>query len=138
MADSKEVAASRGEVPGWAHKTLEELSSVLDRSRVVGEAIRVGDTTIVPLFNLGFGFGLATGSGGKETSGNGFGGAVGGGGAVKSVGMLVIDKDGARLLTSDQKASGIEQLATSVSNAIDKRLASANKGKDRKNDEREP
>lgn len=111
---------------------------MLDRSRVVGEAIRVGETTIVPLFNLGFGFGLATGSGGKDPTGTGFGGAVGGGGALKSVGMLVIDKEGARLLTSDQKASGIEQLATSVSNAIDKRLASSAKAKGVKDEETDP
>jgi len=75
-----------------AHEALERLDHLLSAKNVVGEPIRAGDATVVPLMAVGFGFGGGHG-GPPEEGGDGAGV---GGGAIP-VALVVVDKDGVRI-----------------------------------------
>ena len=126
------VSAPGADIPSWVQSALTEIGVMMDTKRVIGEPIQVGDATIVPLFNMGFGFGAATGSGGgkgKAQTGAGFGGALGGGGGVRPAGVLVIDPKGVRFVAPPTKTSGFEQLASSVSTLLERKLPAAERSK---------
>jgi len=106
--------------------SMEEIERVLNTKTVVGDAITVGDVTMIPLVSLGFGFGACGGSGkGKIPSGDakgegeGGGAGTGGGGGIKPVAMIVIDKDGVRIESIKGGASSaMESVAQTIGKAI--------------------
>lgn len=111
--------------------SLEEIERVLDSKTVVGDQIKVGDVTMIPLVSLGFGFGAGGGSGkgeiptgGAKGEGEGVGAGTGGGGGIKPVAMIIIDKDGVRI---ESVKSGASSAFESVGTAIGKAFQSENK-----------
>jgi uncharacterized spore protein YtfJ len=74
--------------------SLAEIERVLTSKTVVGEAINVDGTTIIPLISIGFGFGGGGGSGKSRTADEGSGNGMGGGGGAKPVAVIIIGKDG--------------------------------------------
>lgn len=105
MADEKERALDIAE-----SKVIEPIDRMLDRlgvSAVFGEAIKEGDSTVIPVASLtvGFGFGYGEGPAGqheKPAEGDGpeefgdfmaGGGGAGGGGSAKPNGYLRITPD---------------------------------------------
>src|SRR5688500_13501123 len=110
VSDADLIVGLRGDLTSCTKSTLAELSNMLDGKNVIGQPIQAGETTVIPMLNLGFGFGVVTGSGGgkdKGQIGTGFGGAIGGGGGVRPVAMLVIDKDGGvRMLAAPGASKG--------------------------------
>jgi uncharacterized spore protein YtfJ len=101
--------------------TVAELSRMLDTSQVVGEPVKVGNCTIIPLVSLGFGFGAGGGGGLSEKGEQGGGGGGGGGGGVKPVGVIIVDDQGVRLARIPDKASGLERLGDAIVHVVDKR-----------------
>ena len=96
---------------------LGQMETALDTKRVVGEPIKVGDYTIIPLISIGFGFGVGSGTGKSEEfiKGEGTGGASAGGGGLKPVGVIVIGPDGAKVeQLKGATASLLESLAANV------------------------
>jgi uncharacterized spore protein YtfJ len=96
-------------------KTIsEEIEKALTSKTVVGEPIKIEDTTIIPLICMGFGFGAGggTGKGGGKggDKGEGAGGGGGGGGGIKPVAVIVVDKEGVR----------IEQLKGTIASMVEK------------------
>jgi uncharacterized spore protein YtfJ len=92
--------------------TSVEIEKVLTSKTVVGEPIKIEDTTLIPLISIGFGFGAGGGTGkggGAKEKGEGSGGGGGAGGGVKPVAVVVIDKDGVR----------IEQIKGSLSSTME-------------------
>ncbi len=112
----------RGDVESLVKTTLGEIEKVLGGRTVVGEPIKVGDTTIIPLLSLGFGFGgvgAGTGSTTGDTSGMGGGGGAGAG--VKPVAIILIDKDGARIESiKGGMATALEKLGETFPDAVAK------------------
>ncbi len=113
--------------------SIEEIERVLSTKTVVGDAITVGDVTIIPLVSLGFGFGAAGGSGkGQMPSGDakgegeGGGAGTGGGGGIKPVAIVIIDKEGVRVETIK---GGISSVFESVAQTIGKVVQTKNKEK---------
>ncbi len=92
--------------------TLGEIEKVLGSKTVVGDAITIDGTTLIPLLSVGFGFGAGGGGSNKSDSkiGEGMGEGTGGAAGVKPIAMIVIDKDGVR----------IEPIKTGVASALDK------------------
>jgi uncharacterized spore protein YtfJ len=106
--------------------SLEEIERVLNTKTVVGEPLKVGDTTLIPLLSVGFGFGAGGGVGKGDLgakgagSGEGTGAGVGGGGGVKPVAMIVIDSNGVRVESiKGSAASAMETIGTVIGKAVE-------------------
>lgn len=100
--------------------TVGELSRMLDTSQVVGEPLKVGNSTIIPLVSMGFGFGAGGGGGSGDGGEQGGGGGGGGGGGIKPVGVIIVDDQGVRLARIPDKASGLERLGDAIVHIVDK------------------
>jgi uncharacterized spore protein YtfJ len=96
------------DIENMVKTTLSQIEKVLSSKTVVGEPITVGDTTLIPLLSVGFGFGA--GGTGKTEAARQPGGGTGGAGGMRPIAIIVVDKDGVR----------IEPIKSSVAAAIEK------------------
>lgn len=106
--------------------TLTEVERLLSSRTVVGEAITIGDNTIIPLVSVGFGFGGGGGSGKDPRNQNaeGLGAGSGGGGGVKPIAVIIANKDGVRVESvSRAAATMVETVGEVVGKIIEKRNA---------------
>ncbi len=92
--------------------TLEELQDLMVSKTVVGDPVKAGDHTVIPVSKVTFGFG---GGGGTNTSKKpkdekGDGQGIGGGWSINPVAFVVIGPDGSKLLTIGEKESAITKL----------------------------
>lgn len=114
----------RDDVEKLVKTTLGEIEKVLGSKTVIGEPITVGDSTIIPLLSIGFGFGGAGGTGLGDSKKEGIEGIAGGGGAgggVKPIAIIIIDKDGARIESiKSGMASALEKIGESVPSMMEK------------------
>jgi uncharacterized spore protein YtfJ len=115
----------RDAVEKLVRTTLGEIEKVLGSKTVVGEPITVGDSTIIPLLSIGFGFGGAGGTGlggdSKKEGAEGVAGGGGAGGGVKPIAIIIIDKDGARIESiKSGMASALEKIGESVPRIMEK------------------
>lgn len=114
----------RDDVEKLVRTTLGEIEKVLGSKTVVGEPVTVGDSTIIPLLSIGFGFGGAGGTGlgdTKKAGGEGLAGGGGAGGGVRPIAVIIIDKDGARIEPiKSGMASALEKLGESVPRVMEK------------------
>ncbi len=102
-------------------KAVGEIERMLNTKTVVGEPITVEGNTLIPLVNVGFGFGVAGGQGADPKKGSGHGGGTGGGGGVKPVALIIINKDGVRV---EPIKSGTASVLEKVAEAIGKATSS--------------
>ena len=107
--------------------TLGEIEKVLGSNTAVGEPIKVGETTIIPLISVGFGLGGGGGTGRGEAKqkreglGEGIAGGGGAGGGVKPIAVIIVDKDGARVEPiKSGMASAIEKISKTIPEKITK------------------
>ena len=103
--------------------TLGEIEKVLGSKTVVGEPITIGDSTIIPLLSLGFGFGGGGSSGlGGDTKKEGSEAIAGGaGGGVRPIAVIIIDKNGARIESiKGGMAAALEKVGESVPKMMEK------------------
>ncbi|AGB48354.1 hypothetical protein Metho_0057 [Methanomethylovorans hollandica DSM 15978] len=102
---------------------MKEVSSELERlvstKTVVGDAVTIGDTTIIPVTKVSFGFGTGGGEGKSKNNEEGFGGGGAAGAKIEPVAFIVISKEETRLMSISGK-SDIGVLLESVPGLIDK------------------
>ena len=79
-------------LPNMLENTIAKIREMVDVNSVIGEAIVVGDTTIIPVSKVSVGFGGGGSDFTKNT--NAFGGGAGGGVKVQPICFLVVNKDG--------------------------------------------
>jgi uncharacterized spore protein YtfJ len=104
-------------------QAVEEIERMLNTKTVVGEPLKIGDNTIIPLVSVGFGFAAGGGSGKAPATGEGAGGGTGGGGGVKPVAVLIINQDGVRLEPiKSGTATVLEKVAETVAKAGAKKM----------------
>ncbi len=82
---------------------LEELSKMVRTESVVGEPIQAGNSTVIPVTRVSFGFGTGAGSTMKEKKEPGELAGMGGGASVEPVAFIVITEGKAQLLTIGKK-----------------------------------
>ena len=75
-----------------------ELKEIANSETIIGEAITVGDKTVVPVIKVTFGFGAGGGQGESEKVGGGFGGGGGGGAKIEPAAFIIMDEKGIKLL----------------------------------------
>lgn len=100
------------------HTTVESLfkgmDSFITTKTVVGDAVNVGDTIILPLVDVSFG--VAAGAFSKEKSNNGAGGM---GGKINPSAVLVI-QNGTTKLVNVKNQDGITKVLDMVPDFVDK------------------
>ncbi len=89
---------------------------------VVGEAVHIGDTTLVPFVDVAFGFGTGGFNGAKTENVAGKGGGGGGGGKLTPTAVLVIKGDRVELFSikDGNKAGAFEKILNMAPEIIDK------------------
>jgi uncharacterized spore protein YtfJ len=102
-----------------------ELKEIARSETVVGEAITVGEKTVIPVMKISFGFGAGGGQGEAGKAGGGFGGGGGGGARVEPAAFIIMDKDGINLLPAqkgkwDQIIEAIPAVAKKISKLAEK------------------
>ncbi|HEX4922584.1 MAG TPA: spore germination protein GerW family protein [Bdellovibrionales bacterium] len=102
--------------------TLKEVDRLLTAKTVVGEPIKVGNDTIVPLMSMGFGFGAGGGKGTDKSANSGEGGGSGAGAGIRPVAVIVIGPDGQVRVQPLKGGLGdaLGKIATSIGDAINK------------------
>ncbi len=98
---------------------FDKLESFLKTKTVVGEPVKIGDTTLVPFINLCFGVGLGGGGGTDERGNNGDGGGGGTGAKITPTAVLVIQGDKVELLPI-KKSGGLDKLLDMVPDIMEK------------------
>ncbi len=101
---------------------LDEIERLLTTKTVVGEPIKIGDNTIVPLVAVGFGFGGGGGIGedAKTAGAKGSGSGAGGGAGIRPIALVVVDKDGkVRVEPVRASASIVEKMGDAVVRAVE-------------------
>lgn len=101
---------------------LDEIERLLTTKTVVGEPIRIGENTIVPLVAIGFGFGGGAGAGEdpRHAGSKGAGSGAGGGAGIRPIALVIIDKDGkVRVEPVRASASIVEKLGDAVVRAVE-------------------
>jgi uncharacterized spore protein YtfJ len=101
--------------------SLDEIEKVLTTKTVVGEPIRIEDTTIIPLISVGFGFGGGGGTGKSKTADEGSGNGLGGGGGAKPVAVIIVSKDGGVRVEPLKGSRIAESLGEIIRKAMEKR-----------------
>ncbi|MFA0821633.1 MAG: GerW family sporulation protein [Methanomethylovorans sp.] len=96
-----------------------ELERLVSTKTVVGDAVTVGDITIIPVTKVSFGFGTGGGEGKSKDNEEGFGGGGAAGAKIEPVAFIVMSKDGVRLMSVSGK-SDIGVLLDSVPGIIEK------------------
>ena len=109
---------------------VEQIKDLLNKERVVGEAITIGDATIIPLMSIGVGFGGGggtDGSSGSSESGHG----AGAGGGAQPVALVISAKHGVRLEPVKPHGNGLASSISEIAKAV------AEQQKDKKKDEKD-
>lgn len=98
---------------------FEKLENFLKTETVVGEPLKIDDTTIIPFINITFGLGSGGGSGADQNGNGGDGGGSGVGARVAPTAILVI-KDGKVELLPIKKCGGLDKLLDMVPGIVEK------------------
>ena len=98
-----------------------ELKEIAKSETVIGDAVTVGEMTVIPVVKISVGFGAGGGQGEHEKTGAGFGGGGGGGARIEPVAFIILDKTGASLLpVSKGKWEGIIDAIPGLAKKISK------------------
>ena len=96
-----------------------ELERLVSTKTVVGDAVTIGDTTIIPVTKVSFGFGTGGGEGKSKDNEEGFGGGGAAGAKIEPVAFIVMSTEETRLMSISGK-SDIGVLLESVPGLIEK------------------
>lgn len=117
--------------------TLSKIKEMVDVSTIIGDPIVNGETTIIPISKMTYGFA----SGGSDFDGKSghrcFGGGGGAGITVQPVAFLVITPTNVRLLQIDNNMNSLDKAVGMIPNLVDQ-VSSLLAGVKDKKKEKEP
>lgn len=112
-------------IEGILGVSMENIHEMVDVNTIIGDPIVKGDTTIIPISKVSFGF-ASGGSDLPTQAAEKFAGGAGAGVTVKPVAFIVIKADGdVKLLELGGKGSPLDGVLESLPGFIDKIKASA-------------
>lgn len=142
-ADAEEKAASEKAkaavhpIKGLMDTTLSKIKDMVDVSTIIGDPVVAGETTIIPISKMSYGFA----SGGSDFDGKSghrcFGGGGGAGVTVQPVAFLVITPTNVRLLQIDNNMNSLDKAVGMIPNLVDQ-VSSLLAGVKDKNKDSEP
>lgn len=102
-----------------------ELKEMAKSQTIIGEAITIGDKTVIPVVKVSVGFGAGGGQGEADKTGSGFGGGGGGGAKIEPAAFIIMDDEGIKLLPAkkgkwDELVDAIPGIAKKISKLKDK------------------
>ena len=96
-------------------RVMGELHRIVKTETVIGEPVRAGDLTLIPVSKISFGFGAGGGQEGRGQSG------TGGGATVEPIAFVVVDGEGkAQILNLAEKDVSWGQLVGLMPEAVAK------------------
>lgn len=98
---------------------FEKLEEFLKSKTVVGEAIKIGETTLIPFITVTFGIGAGGGDGSDNKGSKGVGGGSGCGAKITPTAVLVIKGEQIELLPI-KRFGGLDKLVEMVPDIISK------------------
>jgi len=111
---------------------IDEIATVAKTETVIGEAIQLGEHTVIPIskVSVGFGGGSGEGEGGADGTGSGKGSGGGGGGGIKvePAAFIVVHGSELSILAAPSKKGGLSEMFEKVPDLIG-RFAGAQRGK---------
>ncbi len=122
-------------IKGMMDTTLSKIKEMVDVSTIIGDPIVSGDTTIIPISKMSYGFA----SGGSDFDGKSghrcFGGGGGAGVTVQPVAFLVITGSSVRLLQIDNNMNSLDKAVGMIPNLVDQVSSMLAGLKDKKKDD---
>ena len=107
-------------IKGMMDTTLSKIKDMVDVSTIIGDPVISGETTIIPISKMSYGFA----SGGSDFDGKAghrcFGGGGGAGVTVQPVAFLVIHGSNVRLLQIDNNMNSLDKAVGMIPNLVDK------------------
>lgn len=115
-------------IEGILGVSMENIHQMVDVNTIIGDPIVSGETTIIPISKVSFGF-ASGGSDLPSQAAEKFAGGAGAGVTVKPVAFIVIKADGdVKLLELGEKSSPVEGILDSLPSLFEKiKSAAANK-----------
>ena len=105
-------------------KMLEQLRMMASTESIIGEPLKIGEFTCIPVIRMGVGFGggggTGTGEDSKKPKGKGSGGGAGAGIGIAPIGFLVSKGNEISFLSTTDKKSTLETIFDKVPNLMDK------------------
>ena len=124
-------------IEGILGVSMENIHEMVDVNTIIGDPITKGDTTIIPISKVSFGF-ASGGSDLPTQAASKFAGGAGAGVTVKPVAFIVIKADGdVKLLELGSKGSPLDGVMESLPGIIDKIKSSLAEKKAAKGDSKE-
>lgn len=100
--------------------TLEKMRQMVDVSTIIGEPITTGDTTLIPVSKVSYGF-TSGGTDLPSKQGNElFGGAGGGGISITPVAFIVIENGKCRMMQINNYTSSADRAIAMIPELVDK------------------
>ena len=95
-----------------------ELKQIASAESVIGQAVTIGNKTVIPIVKITVGFGAGGGEGEAEKAGGGFGAGGGGGCIVEPAAFIIIDENGISLLPA--KPGKIDSIVEAIPGVVNK------------------
>lgn len=114
---------------------FEKLQNFIASKTVIGEPIKIGETTLIPVINVCFGLGSGGGDGTEPKGSSGTGGGSGIGAKVSPTAIIVMKGDNVEVLPI-KKFSGLEKLMEMVPEIINKIKEEKDENIEEKKDEK--
>lgn len=116
------------EINEMIKKLLAELGQMVKTESVIGEPIQAGDTTVIPVSRISFGFGGGGGTTPSKKTEAGEGSGFGGGAQIEPVAFIVIHDGKAQLLNvEDKDGFSVGKVVDLIPEIIDKVKGMRNK-----------
>lgn len=119
-SEDKAAKTANHPIKGMMDVTLSKIKDMVDVSTIIGDPIIAGETTIIPISKMAYGFA----SGGSDFDGKSghrcFGGGGGAGVTIQPVAFLVIHGSNVRLLQIDNNMNSLDKAVGMIPNLVDK------------------
>ncbi len=116
-------------------KTLEKMREMVDVSTIIGEPMITGDTTLIPVSKVSYGFTSGGTDLPSKTNAELFGGGGGGGITISPVAFIVIQNDKVRLMQIDNYTSSADRAIAMIPELVDQ-VSKLIKSKEEKSEEK--
>ena len=99
--------------------TLEKMREMVDVSTIIGEPMITGDTTLIPVSKVSYGFTSGGTDLPSKSNAELFGGGGGGGITISPVAFIVIQNDKVRLMQIDNYTSSADRAIAMIPELVD-------------------
>ncbi|MCM1114913.1 MAG: sporulation protein YtfJ [Clostridium sp.] len=100
--------------------TLEKMRQMVDTSTIIGDPITTGDTTLIPVSKVSYGFTSGGTDLPSKSNAELFGGGGGGGITISPVAFIVIEKGKCRMMQINNYTSSADRAIAMIPELVDK------------------